>query len=431
MPTRRKAALLRAWQLYHRTGWCSRYRKFRSFIKRELLPGFDKEEGFLVRLENMVDRLINGPHDVTHCIAGPWLKPLILSLKRLWAWDAPIFYGSCGPEFLHRFLVERLIPGGGTYFWSDFTMFDATHSEDSWAFMESLYREAGVDEPDFWKVMDAWRQPEGYIKSFKYKGPVMNASGRDDTSLANGVLNGFAMYLSVTAAWFDVDLMDLTVEQVEQMKGLLVLSVTGDDSIGRLPTVSAERAKQLANRVRENVAMFGFVTKFAYSDRLCDAVYLGMRPYPTEKGWFWGKTIGRASYKMGWMLDTGNRDPMAHITGIADMHVLCSSHVPVLSDLAAKIVELRTGAKRTPVAMDPAKPWEWTYKSGVKYDRLTLQAVAEAYTTKKTDGVAALADRSVSVEDVESLIAAIRGVKQLPCVLDHWLWKHMVVVDEL
>ncbi len=431
MPTRRKMALEMAWHTYRRDGWRKRYRKFKAFIKTELLPGFGKTERDLVKLENMVDRLIQGPHDATHCIAGPYLKPLLGRLKEVWSHDSNIFYGATKPEYLHKFLNERLLSDNATFFWSDFSMFETTHSNDSWDFMEYLYRRARIQGIDFWKVMKVWRRPEGNLQGFKYRAPVMNASGRDDTSLANGVLNGFATYLSVCAAWLQIPLRELTPEMVRACRNDVVLSVAGDDSIGRLPPMSHERARKLAAEVRVNVARFGFVTKFAYSERLSDAVYLGLRPYPTAKGWFWGKTIGRASYKFGWLLDRGDRDPLAHVTGIADMHSLCSTHVPVLSDLARKIVELRNGKKRTPVSMDPNRPWEWTQKSGVEYDDTTLEAVAAAYTIRPRPGMEVETEMVVTAEDIRVLIGEIRAIERIPCVLDNWVWRHMVFADEL
>jgi hypothetical protein len=379
----------------------------------------------------MVDRLIQGPDDVTHCIAGPWLKPLVKKLKQLWGPSSMIHYGSCKPDSLRTFLRERLVADSGFFFWSDFSMFDCTHSADSWAFMERLYKRAGIDEPDFWKVMDAWRQPSGLIGPFKYKANIMNASGRDDTSLANGVLNGFCSFLSAAAAWLQKDVLALTKADLHTVSGLLSLSVCGDDSIGRLPSLTASESEAFAFAFRKNVAMFGFEAKLGYSDRLVDAVYLGHRPLPVAGQWLWGKTIGRATYKMGWLVDDGSRDPLAHITGVADMHVRCSKHVPVLYDLASKIVELRQGAKRTPYVYDPNKPWQEPDESGAMYDDATLKAVAEAYTTRPCCGTPAAVDQEVTVADVKSLISAIRGIKRLPCVLDHWLWKRMVAADDL
>lgn len=108
---------------------------------------------------------------------------------------------------------------------------------------------------------------------------------------------------------------------------------------------------------------------------------------------------------------------MAQITGVADMHVRCSSHVPVVFDIAKRITQLREGAKRTPVHVDDARPWEWTQESGCLYDDLTLEAVAQVYGT--------------DVQEVQALICAINKVDRLPAVIDNDLWKRMIAQDEL
>lgn len=432
MPSRRRVALMKAYERLKLNGWKDSYRYFTAFVKTELLPGFQKEGGDLTDLKTMLDRLIQGPSDETHLIAGPWLKPLIKMLKHLWDVDAMIFYGSADPQKLHQWLNKRLVQEKyckarnfrptSTYFWCDFSMYDCTHSKDSWDFMEEWYRLVGIDDEQFWLVMKAWICPQGSIGPFRYRAPEMNASGRDDTALANAVLNGVSTALSITAAWYNVDLRAVTRPMLLSMRAIFALSVCGDDSLGRLPIVSAERMEQLRSDVVANIARFGFEAKFEMSNDILDAVYLGMRPYPTEKGWFWGKTIGRSTYKMGWTTIDRKSDLMAHITGVADMHVLCSKHVPILADLADKIVELRTGMKRTPVKLDPDRPWEWTFQGGVPYDHLTIHAVALMYTKH---------NMTVTESDVWGLIGEIQRVKRLPCVVDHWLWRHMVYCDDL
>lgn len=431
MPSRRRRVLERALRLYLRTGWREKYGSFKAFLKTEKLPGFGKDEYLgLVRLGEMLDRLIQGPNDVAHIIAGPVLKPLIKRLKEIWHADGPIFYGSAKPEQLHAWL-QRLVSEKGSYFWCDYSMYDNTHSEPSWDFMEWLYEQGGEVTPDFRKVMEAWRHPKGMMGPFRYAAGVMNASGRDDTALANGVLNGFAAYLSACAAWLQKDLMSLTVEDVEYCKGLIKISVCGDDSLGTIPECSNERLAQFRKDMAANIALFGFEAKLNVSRRLYDAVYLGNRPYPTRKGWFWGKTIGRATYKMGWVEDRG-QDIMAHVTGIADMHKLCSSHVPILSDLADRILELRDGCKRTPVVLDPDRPWEWTQRSGVPYDDLTLKAVVEIYSASRTPGTDLVPFcSSLDLDDVLKLIQQIKAIDRIPFVLDSDTWRRMILVDDL
>lgn len=431
MPGARRKPLLKAWEEYQRRGWVKSNEKFSTFVKVEALPGFAKDNAGLTRLREMLDRVIQGPNDVTHTIAGPVLKPLIKLLKKRWNSDNCIFYGSTSPEELHKWL-QTLVARPGLYFWCDYSMYDNTHSDDSWDFMERLYAATAGDDPAFRKVMEAWRRPKGKIGPLRYKARVMNASGRDDTALSNGVLNGFAAFLSIVAAYLGRPLLSLTVADVNKCKSEILLSVCGDDSLGRVPSMTETRRIQFERDVSANIAMFGFEAKLQTSYQLFDAVYLGNRPYPTRKGWFWGKTIGRATYKNGFTVVEPGNDLMAKITGIADMHMLCSVHVPVLYDLAKKICELRAGAKRTPVRLDPNKPWEWTTKGGVPYDDLTLQAVAETYLTRRTcHNLLEPVDVSLGVEELKDLIRQIDGVTRLPCVIDSPTWRRIIHVDDM
>lgn len=415
MPSVRRKILKVAAERYNLHGYSTGITKFKAFVKKELLPAFGKGPDDLTLAYEMIDRLIQAPMDEAHVVVGPYLKPLVYRLKELWTNDGYIHYGSNSPESNHEFL-QRLCEREMLYFWSDYTGFDTTHSNDSWDFMEFLYRRAGIGDFAFWQVMRHWRRPRGKIGPFRYEGPVMNCSGRDDTALANGVLNGVCLFLSITAAYLNKPLRLLTVEDVRSMKGLLVLSVCGDDSVGGIPLVSVDREKQITADVISNIEKFGFDAKFFMSRNLLDCVYLGQRPYPVGGRWYWGKTIGRATYKMGWVLDKG-QDLRAHMKGLAEMHSLCGSHVPILADLAKRVLELTGGAKRTPVKLDPDRPWEWPFKSGVPYDDSTLAAVAQVY--------------DCTVADIRSLIALIQQIDRLPCVVDHWLWRKMILIDDL
>jgi len=423
MPGRRRRPLTKAHLEYLATGWKKRYARFKAFLKTELLPDFDKhkEVAEVLDLFEMLDRLIQGPHDVTHVIAGPKLRPLLHRLKEIWGPDGSIFYGSCGPESLYKWL-QRLVEEPGLFFWCDYSMFDNTHSDDSWDFMERLYRRGCEHDADFWRVMRAWRKPRGSIGPFTYKARTMNASGRDDTALANGVLNGMVMTVSVAAAYLGVDLLSLTPAMLSSVLPMIKLSVCGDDTLGCVPIFDEDKRQNFQRDVCASVARFGFKAKMGTSYRLFDCVYLGCRPYPTEKGWFWGKTIGRSTYKMGWSV-LEEADLAARHLGICDMHRLCSSHVPVLSDLAKTTLRCRKGAKRTPVLLDPDKPWQWTQKSGVSYDEVTLAYLSDGYT-----GCGA---GEVTVQGLEILIKKISEIPAIPYVLDDPTWRAMVWADEI
>jgi hypothetical protein len=80
------------------------------------------------------------------------------------------------------------------------------------------------------------------------------------------------------------------------------------------------------------------------------------------------------------------------------------------------------------------KPWEYMGVFGpMAYDDSTLAAVARTYTVDSRPCRADLDLESVHVDvaAVKSLIAYIwERIDGLPCVLDHWLLTHMVLVDE-
>lgn len=423
MPARRKVALNAAFERLKRNGWKKGYAKFSAFVKTELLPGIEKNKRFgeLEPLREMLDRLIQGPRDETHVIAGPHLKPLTEKLKEVWDVDQSIFYAASTPEKLQKFL-ERLIKNALINGTCDFSMFDATHSKGSFWFMEKLYERAGIKDKMFWKVFNVWQRPRGAIGPLKYQAPTMNASGRDDTSLLNAVLNGVCTTLSIASVIHRVDLLELTEEHVRATMSQLVLGVAGDDSIWTLKGVDRGDIPNLKTGIAKAVREFGFVSKLQISTRINDMVFLGMRPYPVGGKWMWGKTIGRAVYKMGWTLLARKTDLLAHISGTHEMHLKCSPHVPIIADIARRVCELRAGCRKTPVEIDPNRPWEWTQVGNPTYDRETLEYVAETYSTDKV---------RVTVGDVEQVIAQIRGISAIPCVVESWLLEHMGFVDDL
>lgn len=441
MPSERRPALEKAWVLYKESGWCEKYADFQAFLKRELIPAFQKKSGSvrgLSELEKSTDRLIQAPHDVTHVIAGPWIKPYLEWLKSQWGPDDPIFYGGTTPDKLLAWLQD-CTSSPRTIFWSDYSMFDASHCEESWALIESLYARAIRECPDFSKVLDAWRCPSGKCgQNIRYHAPSMNASGRDDTALANALLNGFAMYVSLTSAWHEVPVSDVTTEHLVSMREILKLSVCGDDALGFLPPMSKQQQCAFRERMLANFARYGLSAKFFMSEHFEDAVYLGHRPLPydTPDGvkWYWTRTLGRCLYKLGFQSEIKG-DPTAYFAGICDMHQQISAHVPVLADITRAWLELNPGVKCSKVKHDPNKPWLLMASGSPKtYSHCTVEALARAYTVIAEKGLRDdLGEESVIVtaSDVYGLISHIVGsMDGRACVLDHWLLRHMVLHDE-
>lgn len=435
VPSNRKPALQKAMDLWQRSGWSQKYEKFNSFIKEEFLPFFDKDGLDLVPLREMVDRLINAPHDVTHCVAGPKIKPYMLWLKIQWSWDTHLFYGGTKPEYLQKWLARATSMGERLVFWSDYSMFDSSHNSQTWEFVEDFYRQHFSD-PVFMRVLQAWRSPNGSLGNLKYQGRVMNASGRDDTALANALLNGIAMLLSVTAAWFRIPLEQVELKHIHLISCDLLLSVCGDDALGFLPPCTPDRALDFITRARGHLTEFGFKAKMFCSDRFEDAVYLGHRPIIVDGKWYWGKTLGRCLYKLGWQCKIRG-DPAAHFRGICKMHAVCSVHVPILSDIATTWLQQRPKAKANVWVEDPNKPWEMMGQEAPRhYSADTIASVARAYTVDRrpcrTD--LSVQDVLVTPRDVVDCITyvteQVSKAKGTPCVLDHWLLRHMVAVDE-
>lgn len=434
MPSNRRQVLSEAMDLYKRTGWCKSYARFNSFVKLELLPWFEKTDFGLVPLTSMVDRLINAPHDVTHTIAGPKIKPYLGWLKQQWHHENFLFYGGVEPDKLHSWLQKVVGKGSRLVFWSDYSMFDASHNDATFSFVLEFYRQHKSDR-DFMKVLEAWRVPTGTIgRNIKYRGRAMNASGRDDTALLNALLNGLAMVLSVTASWYRIPLMEVTPSDVIRISSHLDLSVCGDDALGFLPPVAPDRAREFIDCARANLKSFGFKAKMFASDRFEDAVYLGHRPLPVDGVWYWSRTLGRCLYKLGYQTSVGG-DPRAHFHGICKMHDVCSKHVPILSDITQEYLKHFAGTKCNEFKVDPNKPWEVMGVFGPDhYSQDTIDALARAYTVNRgplRGDLTQLRDVHVTSADIRDCIhKCVKGIEGGPCVLDHWVLRHMVLVDE-
>lgn len=419
---RRRKALGQALELLLRHGWLPAYEWFSSFLKGEKLPYFSVEHGFPSPLEEMVDRLIQGPHDATHLIAGTKLKPLTARLKQVWSWQAPIFYASCSVEYLNLWFNAHYRPGKFGIM-CDYSMFDNSHSVHSWAWVEGLYRRLGFfTDPLFGKVMDAWRSPKGRMTGLgwlvEYHAYVMNASGRDDTALANALLNGAVMFISLAGIYCGKETVDLTKEDLLRTMQVARVSVCGDDSlvlVDYLPMPVQVFREALSARLGE----FGFDAagdKMKVSEDPFQMVYLAMRPYPSQGKWFFAKTIARALWKFGWRFDFQSGSQTAWMAGNCVQVLKTQAIVPILSDVAQRYLDLH-GAQ--PISLrppDPNRPWQWGVETP-KYDDAIVQYIARGY--------------GVYECEVRALLARIREIHQFPWVLDHPVLDVMLSSDEL
>lgn len=415
----RQRPLWQAWNAYQQGGWRGKYRLFSSFVKSEKLVGFSKGDYYLEKLDRMLDRLINGPHDVTHVIAGPMLKPVTKAVKKVWNCDNHIFYAAVEPAQLDYWFNTRYRDGKVALL-CDYTRYDNSHNHQTWDFIEEIYRRLGLfeKEPMLKTVLDCWREPEGSLRGkgweIFFKAYVMNASGRDDTGLANAILNGFAMYIALVAAFLRRPPHSLSPEDCEECKDLFDISVMGDDSLVLMDAsvVTAD----FTSRVSHALSLMGLEAKVSLAYTPFDMVYLGMRPYLVDGVYWWGKTIGRALFKWGWKLQPNQCDAPAWLTGVATHDVTCSKHVPILSDLAQAYLVTRAGCKRTPHVLEECKPWAVGNPRAPAYDSTTIVYTAHGY--------------DVSVAELEDCLRYVSTLSTFPCIIDHPVIDAIMLKDD-
>lgn len=406
-PANRRVAMENALALYHQVGLTPKMAHFQSFVKSEKLPGWIQSLDGSRDLK-MVPRLIQGPHDVTHVIAGPIMTAMLTGLKKQWHCHNPLYYAAGPPEDLHCWLNEHMAKRN-RFAWCDFTAFDCTHSAESFAWVKKVYaRFIPQSEYDFWKVLEYWQRPLAKCNyGLQYQARDMNASGRDDTALLNALLNGPVCWLALSCGLQGVELEDL-----KQLSDV-TLGVVGDDMAagfdGPIDKAIVERT----------VARFGFIPKLGSSEHLSDLVFLGSRPYKLPGEWAWGPTLGRRLYKAFWQIKPVG-DPFAWVRGVAQQMDTCYAHVPVLIELARKVLELTEGGKVTTYVKENYNELAFSY--GSSYTEETLNNLAEAYCRLGLE---------CSAKDFVDLIASIRQIQQIPFVLDHWLLEGMVQVEDL
>lgn len=409
MVSRRRKQLIRALKSREDRGERHRhYSRVGPFGKGELLAYVSILEGDYYAAEcSYVPRLIQAPHDETHLDAGPYLKPLVPKLKKDWHCDNFLFYASVAPEKLDRW-INRVAAAAVTWWESDFTAFDSTFTSEAWEMIEGFYDLIYPDHPvQLWDALEAWRAPVGRSKmryedeQISYRAPVMNCSGRDDTALANALFNGIATTLSITAAYFGVDITELTEEHVRRISEVVDIAIVGDDSLVACKfDISSLRSAVLANLQR-----FGLVVKAKVHHDLADVTFLGCMPYPVDGRYYWGPTLGRRLFKAYWQREAvGNLPAWTH--GVAQQ-MLLYRHVPILYDLAKRACQLLSKQKVNRTVADPDKLWQHRSEETPEYNIRTIQWLCRRYREQGLAPVQVVRDIGV-IESVERLPAVVR-----------------------
>lgn len=408
MPTRRRKPLLRAMKAREERGEPHRhYARFNPIVKDEhALYGGVVDGMVTAEAVEAVPRIIFAPHEETHLDAGRYLKPLVPELKKVWHVDNWLFYASAKPEVLDAW-VNR-INGAESYFCADYSAFERSHSPASWKFMEGMYRQIYPGaEPEFWQALEAWRKPSGVKKMPKFDARVefkcqcMNASGRDDTSLSNAMLNGVGLALSFAAALAGKDILEVGVEDIRRASELCDIAVMGDDSM----VACRFDIEQYREQILSNLRRFGFVVKAVTTPFLHDVTFLGMMPYPVAGKLYWGPTIGRRMFKAFWQHDPkGNLPAWTHGTA---QQLALNACVPIVADCAEQVKRILQGKKATKVeAVTEGYGSAWTLRTAAtpSYDESTLRWLEARYPGLTADAIRRDVRRIRAVERLPALI---------------------------
>nr|WPR18209.1 MAG: RNA-dependent RNA polymerase [Chemarfal virus 155] len=417
--SRRRKALVRALRQYQERGELPLgYDVIKAFVKSELLPWFGQSvDGPVQDGRKYVARLIQAPNDETHVVAGPYLKPLVHRLKEIWNHENWCFYASVSPDKLDKWINR--VSQAQSWFWSDYSAYDSTWSDAAWDLVEGMYRNIYPDaHPDFWKVLEAWRKPSGRMNVrqmdglvVRYQADTCNASGRDDTALANALLNGIVLMMSFASVLSRKHLSALNRDDLYRASQLVDIAIVGDDSL----VACKFDVEPYRQQLKTCIESFGLIVEEQCSRELVDVTFLGMMPYPVGGKYYWGPTLGRRLYKAFWQ-----REPIGNLPawtrGVAKQLMLYKC-CPVLYDMAKRVDELLAGHHATvwhsmrhsrEMTMFPDENRVWTAREGAtpQYDASTLAWLAYRYR-----------DYGLNVTSIKRDISIIGEVDRLPAVL--------------
>jgi len=419
---RRLKELRRAQEKYLQRGRLHKdFAYIKAFVKTEH-AAFVRIQWMCVTVEKVVNvpRLIQAGHDETHLLAGRWLKKLTRELKYQWNPQEWLFYGSARPEQLDDWLDRH--SGAASWFWADYSAFDATHSPESWAMIEEFYhriysRVDGYTE-ELVRTLGVWREPKGRMHlrregvRIEYDAPVCNASGRDDTALANAVFNGLGLAFAFAAALGQKRINEVVIADLIEASRVTRISIVGDDSI----VACTFDVTLYQDAVVDNLRDLGLLVKAESSRQIRDVTYLGCLPLPCEDGrWRWAPTPGRRLFKAFWQCEPSG-SPSAWANGVAQQLEL-GRHVPVIYDLALRIRELLMRTTTKPLERDENKPWTLRDTVTPLWGRKAVETLAYRY--------------KLPVSFIDQDLATIRSIDRLPAVVRLELFEAAILVDDL
>ncbi len=340
------------------TGVTKRDGKFTLLLKQEFAdagaPTYNSPElnTYWGQPDRNTPRIIQAPEAEAHAVMGPWCWATTLLLKKLLpAWHFIHYAGCDKPEELDAWAdtTEAAFPPGNFFLEADISQMDASYSKPLLQFIWWFYSLLGwPSSGNVPKIFWWWAKPRGRSRDgVRYSADYMNASGRDDTAVMNGLMNSLIMIVS--AARMKPDGTNRSLQDVLTMKPTLLRDhlwqmrgiVQGDDSLAAFPS-SFGRALH-SGCVDDTYARAGFKTTSTVKRNFLLSIFLGSRPWPclVAEGMSkvrhirWGPTLGRRLIKFGWQR-TRDSQPNVRMYQVADAVARAYPHVPLLSEVAQR-----------------------------------------------------------------------------------------------
>lgn len=451
-----------------------------GILAGECTPEWDDRR--LLDLERPVvnARLIANPTLESHIALGPHMRPILHLYKEACSYKHCLFYASVSPDKMQCWLnqfnpryndvvdvdegadeaqyqmvdiehsgktfstkaktygVEDVLPALPTYphskliVMNDYSMMDNSYSEEAWHFIRWLYRSVGFPRRGrIARIWDLWCKP--HIRVVLHNGEkhnvhpgAVNASGRDDTGLANALINGTLSVLGWLAALNKHEGGEPSMRGVLAMDEQLVakfdsyfkIAIVGDDQMAVVPTFMRDQVAIVA----DIAARGGFQCKLTTTEDIRSAIFLAKRPVPIavyrQGEWRhelrWTSVVGRMLYKSAWQRLPNNRSA-AWMKGKAFMQLLLDGHMPIVRACFKATLSCLEGVSMSIPAEFKHKPVPLS-RTATRPIEETWDTLADVYGISKADAV-----------DCERML--MTRVTSLPGVFSHPAIDRFFAVD--
>jgi len=356
---------------------------------------------------------------------GPLIRSILHFVEAEYSIDKEVAYASGRtPEELHWWLNDKVNLRGefknqfSLAVECDYSMFDSTITKPCLDFMYEFYQrifhDSGVlvDQKLFNYVWSVLERPHGYVGGVEYSSPPCNASGRDDTSLINFIMNQVVLRLSLVSAMKGVSLEDLLDSpNADREFGNFIRAIfLGDDSLALIKDpINLKLFSSLVQR-------FGFKATVKIHEVAWRMVFLAHRPMPSMKDGVstlvWAPVLGRLLYKA-----FATTKPLSRaipiLRGLMKNWLNDYSDNPIILSFAIRYLSQTRGPIEYPE---------------IEKHKLKFSLIGKSIHSEFYDYIRFV--YGCTREEVEDLVRTIR-VAPIPCMFQHPVIDRILLTDDL